>query len=34
LEQFWEYFQKEHPDMLDDIDKKDLPMYIKALEEK
>jgi hypothetical protein len=32
LEQFWEYFKKEHPNLLDKIDKKDLPIYIQALE--
>ncbi len=34
LEQFWEYFQKEYSHMLDNIDKQDLPLYIKALENK
>ena len=34
LEQFWEYFKKEHPNLLDKIDKKDLPVYIQALEKK
>ena len=34
LEQFWEYFKKEHPNLLDKIDKKDLPVYIQALENK
>jgi len=34
LEQFWEYFKIEHPNLLDKIDKKDLPVYIKALENK
>lgn len=34
LEQFWEYFKKEHPNLLDTIDKKDLPVYIHALENK
>jgi hypothetical protein len=32
LEQFWEYFKKEHPNLLDKIDKKDLPIYIQAIE--
>ena len=31
LEQFWEYFKKEHPNLLDKMDKKDLPIYIQAL---
>lgn len=34
LEQFWEYFQKGYPHLLDSIDKQDLPLYIKALENK
>lgn len=34
LEQFWEYFKIEYPNLLDKIDKKDLPVYIKALENK
>ena len=34
LEQFWEYFKKNHPNLLDKIEKKDLPVYIQALQEK
>ncbi|MEI8008824.1 MAG: hypothetical protein WCI00_05545 [bacterium] len=34
LEQFWEYFKKTHPNLLDKIDRKDLPVYIQALENK
>ncbi len=34
LEQFWEYFKKEQPNLLDKMDKKDLPLYIQALENK
>jgi hypothetical protein len=34
LEQFWEYFTKEHPNLLDKIEKKDLPTYIKSIEDK
>jgi hypothetical protein len=34
LDQFWEHFKKEHPNLLDKIDKKDLPIYIQALEDK
>jgi len=34
LEQFWAYFKKEHPNLLDTIDKKDLPIYIQYLEDK
>ncbi len=34
LEQFWEYFKKNHPNLLDKIDKKDLPVYIQTLEDK
>ncbi|MCX6823849.1 MAG: hypothetical protein NT085_01880 [candidate division SR1 bacterium] len=34
LEQFWEYFKKNHPNLLDKIEKKDLPVYIQALEDK
>jgi len=34
LEQFWEYFKQERPDLLDKIDKKDLPAYVKAIENK
>lgn len=34
LEQFWEYFKQEHPNLLDKIDKKELPVYLKALEHK
>jgi hypothetical protein len=28
------YFKKEHPNLLDKIDKKDLPVYIQSLEDK
>ena len=31
LEQFWEYFKKNHPNLLDKIEKKDLPVYILSL---
>jgi len=34
LEQFWEYFKKEHPNLLDKIDKKDLPIYMQTIENK
>lgn len=34
IEQFREYFKENHPNLLDKIDKKDLPVYIKALENK
>jgi hypothetical protein len=34
LEQFWVYFKKEHPNLLDKMDKKDLPIYIQSLEDK
>ncbi len=34
LEQFWEYFKKEYPNLLDKMDKNDLPIYIQALENK
>ncbi len=34
IEQFREYFKNEHPSLLDKIDKKDLPLYVKALENK
>lgn len=34
IEQFWAHFEKEHPNLLDKIDKKDLPVYIQALENK
>ena len=34
LEQFWEYFKKNHPNLLDKIEKKDLPVYIQALQDK
>ena len=34
LEQFREYFKENHPNLLDKIDKKDLPVYIQALENK
>lgn len=34
MDQFWAYFTKEHPNLLDTIDKKDLPIYIHALENK
>ena len=34
LEQFWEYFKQEHPNLLDKIDKKDLPVYMQAIEKK
>lgn len=34
LEQFWEYFKKEYPNILDKIDKKDLPIYIQTLQDK
>ncbi len=34
LEQFWDYFTQEHPNLLDKIDKKDLPVYIQSLENK
>ena len=34
LEQFWEYFKENHPNLLDKIDKKDLPIYIQSLENK
>lgn len=33
LEQFWEYFKQEHSNLLDRIDQKDLPRYIKAIED-
>jgi len=32
LDQFWEYFKKEHPNFLDKIDKDDLPVYFQILE--
>ena len=34
LDQFWEYFKIEYPNLLDKIDKKDLPVYIQTLENK
>lgn len=34
LEQFWEYFKIEHPNLLDKIDKEDLPVYIHEIEKK
>jgi hypothetical protein len=34
LEQFWEYFKLEHPNLLDKMDKKDLPVYLEAIENK
>jgi hypothetical protein len=34
LDQFWKYFTNEYPNLLDKIDKKDLPVYIQALEHK
>jgi hypothetical protein len=34
LEQFRAFFTKEHPNLLDKIDKQDLPIYFKALEDK
>jgi len=34
LEQFREYFKEEHPNLLDKIDKKDLPVYMQAIEKK
>lgn len=34
LEQFRAFFSKEYPYLLDTIDKKDLPIYIKAIEDK
>lgn len=32
LDQFREYFKKEHPNILDKIDKEDLPIYFHILE--
>lgn len=32
LKQFWKYFETQHPDVLDYVKEKDLPLYIKALE--
>lgn len=32
LEQFRAFFSKKYPNLLDTIDKKDLPIYIKAIE--
>lgn len=34
LEQFWTYFKKEHPNLFDKMDKKDLPIYIQSLEDR
>ena len=34
LEQFWKYFEKEHPSLLDKIEKKDLPIYIEAFKDR
>jgi len=34
LEQFWDFFVKEYPNLLDKIEKKDLPTYIKSIEDK
>jgi len=34
IEQFWECFKKEHPSLLDKIDKKDLPLYLQAIEDR
>jgi len=34
IEQFWEFFKKEHPNLLDKIDKKDLPLYLEAIEDR
>lgn len=34
LEQFREYFKIQHPNLLDKIDQKDLPVYIQAIEKK
>ncbi len=34
LDQFWEYFKETHPNMLDQIDKNDLPIYMSTIEKK
>ena len=34
MDQFRDHFKKEYPNLLDKIDKKDLPVYIQALEDK
>lgn len=34
LEQFWEYFKAEYPNLLDKISKKDLPVYLQAIKDK
>jgi hypothetical protein len=34
IEQFWEYFKTNYPNLLDKIDKKDLPIYIQTLAKK
>ena len=34
IDQFWEYFTKHQPGLLDDVKKEDLPKYIALLEKK
>ena len=34
LDQFWEYFKKEQPDLLGGLKKEELPAYLTALEKK
>ncbi len=34
LDQFWAHFVQMYPNLLDKIDKKDLPIYIEALKDK
>jgi hypothetical protein len=34
LDQFWIYFTEKNPSLIDDLDKKDLPVYLEALEKK
>lgn len=34
LDQFWEYFKEMHPNLLDQIDKNDLPIYMATIEKK